>query len=219
MLRHFNLILTCLILAFTTAAQSTFTVATGISIDVNNRGKFQQIPLSLHLEPNPGKKGAFLIKFDAGLPLSRISYDSAFTANTGLPPSKQVEKRIGNFWFSISGGYRFYLKRFDADKRIFLDLLVLGYGYQHFGVTYSNKGDKDYEVIDPDITIGRTGILGALGLGYVSGKFSGQVHIQSPISAGTGRYEMSYKLNAPLSITVGYRLFSKSKTKSDEPAP
>ena len=202
----FLLIVPCVILG-----QHTLGISSGISIDINNNGKFKQVPLTVEWVPGKSKKGGFIIQTTFALPLNNKSYDSAYTISSGLSPAVAVQKDIKNFWFSGSTGARFLIP-IRATTDVVIDFFPLGISQQIFKINYKNYNNTDYEVINPDVNLNRWGYVCSLGIGYLRDNFVGKITFQTPLAASEGRYKLSYRLNAPMQITIGY-LFKLTKTK------
>jgi hypothetical protein len=211
MMKIFLLYIFFLILPFVILGQRTLGISSGISIDINNNGKFKQVPLSVEWIPGKSKKGAFIIQTTFAVPLNNKSYDSAYTIGSGLPPAVAIEKDIKNFWFSGSIGVRFLIPT-GATNDFVIDFFPLGVSQQIFKITYKNYNNTDYEVINPDVNLNRWGYVCSLGIGYIRDNFIGKINFQTPLAASEGRYKLSYRLNAPLQITIGY-LLKLTKTK------
>jgi hypothetical protein len=178
--------------------------SSGLSVDLNNQGRFRQVPFSLTWIPKQSKKILFIMKADVALPLISKSYDSAYTTSSGLPPAVSVQKNITNHWYSLSLGWRILFKGRSENKQFFIDLCPLGVGQQKFRVVYKKYDNSDYEIINPDVGLDRTGLVASLGAGYNLKNLFLQIQAQTPPLATGKRYRLSYKLNAPLLLAAGY---------------
>ena len=207
-------VVTCLILSATSLhAQSRLGFSTGIAFDLNNSGKFKQIPFSLQWTTSATKTGSFIIKADYSIPAAGSSRDSAFTLATGLPPAIAVERKIRNTSFSLLFGYRFILKTNSENNKVFIDFLPIGFSSQSFKVSYENYNNDDYEVINPDVNVKREGLVASIGVCYTLKDFVFQVHAQTPIlTVASKDYNVSYHSAAPLQLMIGY-MFNLGKQK------
>jgi hypothetical protein len=204
------LILICSINAY---SQPRLGLSSGIAIDINNGGRFKQVPISMQLLLVKSKVGNLIVKSDLAIPLNGTSHENAYTSSAGLPPAIGVKKITRNPWFTLSAGFRFFVHKHE-DSHFFVDALLLGISDQEFKVTYKNYNDADYEIINPDIGFHKTGLVSSVGIGYTRKNFVAQLHCQTPLLyfPKWDDYNKSYKTNAPLQFTLGYILsFSKRK--------
>lgn len=193
-------------------SQTGIGFSSGIAVDINNKARYTQLPLALEWVTGKSKKHKLIFRVNAALPLPNKNYDSAYTLNSGLPPSVAVQKNIKNTWFSFSMGSRFLLKTKSANNYCFIDFFPIGICQQKFTIVYKNYDNTNYEIINPDVDFNRASFISSLTIGYLRKNLLFQVYAQTPPLASMGRYEQSFKLNAPLMITVGY-FFKYAKTK------
>jgi hypothetical protein len=210
-------VLACLLLSTASlhsqSGQSRIGLSTGLAIDLNNSGRFKQIPLSFYWLPGKPNTSTFILKADLSFPIGGGGKDSAFTLATGLPPAIAVEKTTRNKSWAILIGYRFVFKTSLDKNRFFIDFLPIGISQQSFKISYKNYNSNEYEVINPDEDLKRAGWVGCFGVGYTIGNLVLQVQTQTPIIAvKTQDYAVSYHSAAPLSLTIGY-LVTISKHK------
>jgi hypothetical protein len=194
-------------------SQQQFSIATGISIDVNNNGKFKQIPFSFQWMPGKSSKSRFFIKTEIAFPLKNISYDSAYTLSGNLPHAITERKEITCNWFTIDCGVRFYIPVDKKEQSLFIDWEIIGVTSQIFKVKYSGDNGNNYEVLNPDVNLYRGGLIAGIGFGYIKNSFVIQSHIQTPPLTPSSRYKRTFIAGAPLEVTVGYLFFNPKHKK------
>ena len=203
---------TALLLPYAVFSQNAFSFSSGISLDINNHAKFQQIPLSVEWQSGISEKHKLIFRGDVGFPVPGRTYDSAYTLEGGLPPAIAVQKNIEDYWYTISMGVRWFIKAGSEDARFIIDFFPLGFTQQKFKIHYKNYDKSDYNIINPDVGLNRAGFVLSAGVGYYRKNLILQMHLQTPPAVSEKRYALSYHLNAPLLFTVGYLLkYSKNK--------
>lgn len=201
---------TTLLVLCITAATTTFSqqlgLSTGISIDANNHGRNKQVPLSLQWIPQQWTNVAIVARLDAALPLGYSREVTAYTLQSGLSPSAPVRETIRNSWMALSIGARLSFPLRNNGRYLFADFIPAGIGTQRFKVNFKNYNRDDYEILNPDTDQKKTGVFVGAGFGFVISNFVAQVHAYTPLLASKDDYKLSYKFNAPISVTIGYLL-------------
>lgn len=196
-------------------AQSFIAFSTGISKDLNNSNNtFYHIPLSVRIEPF--RRSGFFIEGNYGLPFSRKTHAEAYTANSALPAHVTLQEVVkpGILTVNIGGEIHVYTDR-KSHNSIYLDF-TMGVSSQHFKVTYKNYDNRNYEVLNPDVSTDSSGLVVGMAVVYNFNK-PGQnmfvmLQVQTPpLVSNFENYAMTYKLMAPLQLTFGYKLFNHKK--------
>lgn len=203
------------LIQFSLSAQSRFGVSTGFALDINNQGRFKHIPLSIQWLAGEPDRGQFMVHIEGNIPLIHKSSDSAYTLQAGLAPAIAVPKEIRSNVFYVAMGYRFYFFP-NAETKVFLDVLPIGYSVQRFRVRYKNYNDNQYEILNPDVNLRSSGLTAGIGLGYESGPWFARAQVVSPnleLSNNNTKYELSYNRASLFHITVGRFLSSVTKKK------
>ena len=201
-----------LLMPYEVLSQNAFSFSSGISLDMNNHVKFQQIPLSVEWQSGRSEKHKLIFRGDVGFPIPNRNYDSAYTIENSLPPAIAVQKNIEDYWYTISMGVRYLIKTKSKDARFIVDFFPLGFSQQKFKIHYKSYDKADYNIINPDVGLNRAGFVLSLGAGYYTKNLVIQIHFQTPPAVSEKRYALSYHLNAPLLFTVGYLLkYPKNK--------
>jgi len=197
--------------SFATHAQSSFSLSTGISSDLNNvHHSFYHIPFSLQWKPSPRKRAPFFVELDYDFPFTTKSTGQAYTLNPSLPKEVTLQETIRPYIFSVSIGFRIHLYTNKKNNSFYLDLLPFGISTQNFKVNYKNFDKENYEILNPDINMNRGGIVTSIAAVYNFHKTKQDMklmlHIQSPPLRGTGDYQL-HRFVAPLQLTFGYNFY------------
>ena len=191
-------------------AQSSITFATGGSIDLNNTKPFYHIPVSLQWMPFHAPQNPLMIEVDYYIPFKRTGIGMAYSANPSLPQQMKLQETINVPMFAISTGASFYLFTTKQESKFFLNLL-LGYCNQNFKVRYVNYDKANYEVLDPDVKKNKSSFVfsfaGVYNFHLPQRDLQLKLNLQTPLLLSIGRYPLSYKFVAPLSLTFGYNLY------------
>jgi len=198
--------------SFATHAQSSFSLSTGISSDLNNvHHSFYHIPFSLQWKPSPRKRAAFFVEFDYDFPFTTKSTGQAYTLNPSLPKEVTLQETIRPYIFSVSIGFRIHLYTNKRNNSFYLNLLPFGISTQNFKINYKNFDKENYEILNPDINMNRGGIVSSIAAVYNFHKTKQDMklmlHVQSPPLEGTGKYPLSFRFVAPLQLTFGYNFY------------
>ncbi|MEP7253596.1 MAG: hypothetical protein ABI683_14490 [Ginsengibacter sp.] len=191
-------------------AQSSITFATGGSIDLNNTQPFYHIPVSLQWKPFPGSQNPFMVEINYYIPFKRTGSGLAYSANPALPQQVNLKETISPYLLAISAGGSFYLFTTKQGNKFFLNLL-LGYCNQNFKVMYLNYDKANYEVLNPDVNKNKCSFVfsfaGVYNFHLLQRDLQLKLNLQTPLLLSIGRYPLSYKFVAPLSLTFGYNLY------------
>lgn len=198
-----------------TKAQSFIAFSTGISKDLNNsHNTFYHIPLSVRIEPF--KRSGFFIEGNYGVPFLRNTNADAYTANSAMPAHVTLHEviRPSIFTVNVGGEIHLYTDR-KSNSSIYLDL-TMGVSSQHFKVSYKNYDNRNYEVLNPDVSTDSSGLTLGIAVVYNFHKpkqdMFVMLHVQTPpLVSNFEYYPMTYKLIAPLQLAFGYKLFNHKK--------
>lgn len=154
------------------------------------------------------KKKPFFLKITASLPIADKSLDSAYTTNINLPVINQVQKIIKPFGFELSIGKRLIIPptgKYNKCSFIF----SAGIAYQRLQVE-NNFDRKNYDLLNPDITISRFGGLVGFQFEYMRILKNGRLFLQtgitsSPISKRKSN-QNSFKFLVPIAFNLGYSI-------------
>jgi hypothetical protein len=197
-------------------AQSSINISSGISRDLNNTNRsFYQIPVSVQWKPSADEYGIFFFELDEDIPLTTNSTANAYTLNASLPQQVTLQENLHAYIFTASIGFRILLHKDKKLNTIYLNVLPFGISHQSFKVNYKNYDDKNYEILDPDVNLKRTGLVASMSAVYnFHNSLFFMLHLQSPLLASKGDYPLSYKFIAPVEFTVGYNFYyNKRKWK------
>lgn len=201
-----------ILFSFSTKAQSSFSLSTGISSDLNNaHHSFYHIPFSLQWKPSPRKRAAFFVEFDYDFPFTTKSTGQAYTLNPSLPKEVKLQETIRPYIFSASIGFRIHLYTNKKNNSFYLNLLPFGVSFQNIKVAYKNFDKENYEILNPDFNLNRGGFVESMAAVY---NFHNRkqdmklmLHLQIPPLQRTGDYPLSYRFVAPLQLTFGYNFY------------
>ena len=191
-------------------SQSYVALSTGISKDLNNRkSPFYHIPVSLQWKPF--RKSTFFVEADEHLPFSRPGTADAYSLYPGLPSHIILSEKVRPYLFTLTFGFGIRLYT-DKKNNNFSLQLGLGVTSQHFRVYYKNYDKVNYEILNPDVNSDSSGLMTSMALLYTFHRSRQDMflmlHLQSgPLVFPDSHYTMTYKLNTPLQLTFGYKLF------------
>lgn len=199
--------------ALQTSAQSFFALSTGVSTDLNNKKPFYSIPVTLRWEPF--RRSAFFIEATQGIGFNRLSDADAYTTKPQLPQHVLLTESINVNAFSVGIGGAIVLYTNKRNNRFTLNLST-GVIDEYYKVDYRNYDNKNYEVLNPDVSKDLSGLYVCSAVVYYFHKSKQdmfiQIQVQSPSTAGNpDRYSLSYNKTAALELTYGYRFFYNKK--------
>jgi hypothetical protein len=211
-----------LLFSFSVGAQSSVSVSTGISKDLNNENySFYGIPVSVQWKPSKKEKAAFFLEIDCDFVFPAKGSGNAYTLNPSMPQELTLPENIHASLFTFSLGFRIHLYTNKKNNSFYLNLLPLGISAQSFKVSYKNFDKANYEVMNPDVNSHEGGLLMSMAVVYNFHK--GQqneflmLHMQTPTAFGNkDDYPLSYKSIAPLQLTFGYHFYYKNKKENNE---
>jgi hypothetical protein len=193
-------------------AQSLIALSMGISTDVSNKKPFYSVPVTFRLEPF--KHSGFFIEATQGIGFNRLSKADAYTANADLIEHVTLTEAVKNSSFSMGIGGAIVLYTNKKNNQITLNIST-GICSEHYTVNFRNYDKANYEVLNPDVNENISGLYAAIAVAYNFDKRKRDMFImlrlQSPSSAGFGRYQLSFDKAAPLQLTYGYKLFTSKK--------
>jgi hypothetical protein len=194
---------------FSANAQSFINISGGISYDINNINEsFYHIPVSVQWKPSSNPRGVFFFELDEDIPFAAKGTGNAYTVNPSLPQQVTLQENIRAYIFTASIGFRIHLYSDEKLNSIYLNILPIGISTQSFKVNYKNYDDKNYEILDPDVNLKRTGVVASVSVVYIfHNNLLLMLHVQSPLLANKGDYPLSYKFIAPLQLTIGYNFY------------
>ncbi|MEO8821983.1 MAG: hypothetical protein ABI366_00310 [Ginsengibacter sp.] len=204
--------------SITTNAQSSISLSTGISTDMNNSNKtFHHIPISLQWKPFADKKSPLFLEFDYDIPLINKRTGDAFTLNESLPQKVTLQENISSSIFTMAVGFRIHLYTNKKNNSFYLNILPVGICSQNFKVSYKNFDKVNYEVLNPDVNSSPAGFVMSMAAVYNFHKTKQDMmlmlHAQTPLLTSRGDYPLSYKYAAPLLITFGYNFYYNKRRK------
>jgi len=214
-MKHYHLLicfLVCSLFATNANAQSSLSLSTGISTDLNNsKQSFHHIPLSLIWKPQKQKNSPLFIELDYDIPLAGKGSGDAYTLNPALPQKVTLSENILPYIFTASVGFRIHLFSTKNNNNFYLNVLPLGICSQKIKVTYKNFDSQNYEVLNPDVNTNETAFVMSIAPVYYFHKTKQDMmimlHLQTPLLKGNGDYLLSYKYIAPLQLTFGYNFY------------
>lgn len=204
------------LLAFKVTAQLYVEPITGYQLDINNKG-FHQINSGVQLAFKKSNRYEFILLVQKSWGLSKISSDSAFTANPSIPVYVAAQKTILPGSFSFSAGHRIVLAGSGGRDKFSL-LINTGFTGQKIKISY--QYDKsNYTILNPDQTQDRFSIFISGGLEYMRVLKTGRVFFQATIaSPPAGKlikkstyqaYPSSFHWMAPMGFNLGYSISIK----------
>jgi hypothetical protein len=204
------------LLAFKVTAQLYLEPITGYQLDINNKG-FHQINSGVQLAFKKSKRYEFTLLVQKSWGLSKISGDSAFTANPSLPVYAAAQKKILPGSFSFSAGHRIVLAGTGGRDKFSL-LINTGFTGQKIKISY--QYDKsNYTILNPDQTQDRFSVFISGGIEYMrvlkAGRLFFQINISSEPagklikSSSYQLYPSSFHWMAPVGINAGYSILLK----------
>ncbi len=201
------LVIAANLLFFAAVAQVYIEPIAGYQLDINNKD-FKQINSAVQIAFKKNNRYEFILAAQVSWPLSYVSGDSAFTANSSLPVYAPAEKTILPGSFSFSAGHRIVLAGRNSANKLSL-LINTGFTAQKIKVRYAYD-KNNYTILNPDQTQQRVNIYVSGGLEYMhllkSGRLFFQINIASPPAGKQIKYPSSFKFMAPLNFNAGYSI-------------
>lgn len=196
-------------------AQSSVSLCTGISKDINNSISFYQVPLSLIWKPFRSIKSPLFLAFDYDLPLGGKSTGNAYTLNPDLPQEVTLREKIMPHVFTASLGFRIQLFTTKKDNNFYINVVPFAICEQIIKVSFKNYDTKNYEVLNPDANSDVGGLVMSVAPVYYFHKGKRDVmlmlHLQTPLLKGNRDYKLSYDYVAPMQLTFGYNFYYNRK--------
>ncbi|MEO8854786.1 MAG: hypothetical protein ABI359_13470, partial [Ginsengibacter sp.] len=191
-------------------AQSSVSISTGISKDINNSISFYQLPFSVMWKPSKRKKAPLFLELDYAVPFGSKSSGEAYTLNPALPQKVILQEKIMPYTFTLSVGFRIHLFTTKTNNAFYLNFIPLGICSQNIKVLYKKFDKENYEILNPDVNSDESGLVMSLSPVYYFHKEKQDMmimlHLQTPLLKGDRDYALSYKYLAPLQLTIGYNL-------------
>jgi hypothetical protein len=201
--------------AISANAQSSISLSTGISTDINNTNSFYQIPFTLIWKPFRNIKSPVFFEFDYDLPLGSNSTGDAYTLNPGLPQKVTLKEKILPYVFTASLGFRIHLFTTKKNNAFYLNVVPLAICQQNIKVSYKKFDKVNYEVLNPDVNSNEGGLVMSMAPIYYFHKTKRDMmlmlHLQTPLLKRNRDYELSYKYMAPMQLTFGYNFYYNRK--------
>ncbi len=199
-----------LFISLSSRGQSSITLSSGVSIDLNNKKPFYHIPISLQWKPFPNPGNPFTVGVEYGVPFGKMSTAKAYTANPSLPQQVILQENIRSFISTVNAGVRIFLFSVDEKNKFYLNI-SLGICSQNFKVNYVNFDKANYEVLNPDVKANWGGFVLSSAAVYnfhtANRDLQLRLHLQTSLLADLGRYPLSYKSVAPFQLTFGYNFY------------
>lgn len=201
-----------LALSINVFSQQQINIATGLSIDMNNKGNFVQAPISVQwLVTNPNRIVSFFVYGEMFFPVAGYNgADSAFSINT-QPNAIKVSKTIHNYNLCLGLGLKF--KTVKIKNGYLFEELTWGVSSQKFTVKYKNYNSTNYDILNPDEGLNNGSIFCGFNVGYQKNNWVLKLSAQTPpFVLRQNEYPVSYNYAAPLQLTFGYSFnFKKHK--------
>ena len=202
-------------LACTTTAQSSISLSTGISTDINNSNiSFYQVPVSLLWKPG-GEEFSPLLLLGYNFPLQGASSGEAYTLNPALPAKVRLIEKISPYLFTTAIGFAVRLSKSKNNNSLYINLLPFGICNQNIKVTYKNYDKENYEVLNPDVNRNEAAFVMAASVAYYFHKTKKDLMVmlqaQSGMIKNKDPYLLSYNSIAPLQLTIGYNFYYNKK--------
>ncbi len=140
-------------------AQSSVSLCTGISKDINNSISLYQIPFSLIWKPFRNIKSPLFLEFDYDLPLGSKSTGNAYTLNPDLTQEVTLQEKIMPYIFTASIGFRIHLFTTKKDNIFYINFVPFAICQQTIKVSYKNYDKENYEVLNPDVNSDNGGLV------------------------------------------------------------
>lgn len=169
------------------------------------------VPLTCRWEPF--KRSAFFIEAIKPLVFPRLQKGDAYTTSPQLSEHVVLTEAINLKTFSIGFGGAFEVYT-NKKKNQFTLNLSSGYCSEKFIVHYRQYDNKNYEVLNPDVSESFTGLYASVAGLYTFHKRNRfiMLRIQSNSSARRNdRYPISYDLTSPLQLTYGLNFIYTKK--------
>lgn len=185
-------------------SQQQINIATGLSVDMNNKGNFVQTPVYVQwFATNPNKIVSFFVYGEMFFPVAGYSgSDSAFSVNT-QPNAIKISKTIYNYNLCLGLGLRF--KTFKINNGYLFEELTWGLSYQKFTVNYKNYNSTNYDILNPDKGLNNGSFFCGFNIGYKKNNWVLKLSAQTPpFILRLKEYPVSYNYAAPLQLTIGY---------------
>ena len=199
------------LLTFKVSAQSSISISTGISKDINNSISFYQLPFSILWKPSKRKNAPLFLELDYAFPFKSKSSGEAFSLNPALPQKIILQEKIMPYTFTFSMGFRVHLFTTKSNNALYLNVSPLGICNQNIKVSYKNDDKENYDILNPDVNSNESGLVMSLSPVYYFHKEKQDImimlHLKTPLLKGARDYLLSYKYIAPLQLTFGYNFF------------
>lgn len=199
-------------------AQIYFEPLTGYQVDANNG--FNQLVAGGQLSMVTGDSHELLFVYRKSWSANQPGVDSSFTANPALPVYAPAPKNIRARSGTFAVGHRFFVTK--ANKRDAVSILFFT-GITHQVIDVKYQYDKlNYSILNPDQTVGKTGLFLGLGAEYMRklkvGRIFGQLFISTPPSLKSIPDPSRFQWVVPVNINVGYSIQLKAKKEKNAKA-
>jgi hypothetical protein len=192
-------------------AQSSFSLSTGLSTDLNNSQSLNQIPVSLIWKPFKDKRMPLFLELDYAFPLGSKSSGEAYTLNPALPEKVILTEKISPYIFTVSVGFSIHLFTTKKGNIFYLNVAPVAVCNQTINATYKDYDKANYEVMNPDVNSKESGFVMSMAPVYYFHKGKQcmllMLHLQTPLLIGKRNYPLSYRYMAPMQLTFGYNFY------------
>jgi hypothetical protein len=192
-------------------AQSSFSLSTGLSTDLNNSQSLNQIPVSLIWKPFKDKRMPLFLELDYAFPLGSKSSGEAYTLNPALPEKVILTEKISPYIFTVPVGFSIHLFTTKKGNIFYLNVAPVAVCNQTIKVSYKNYDKANYEVMNPDVNSKESGFVMSMAPVYYFHKGKQcmllMLHLQTPLLIGKRNYPLSYRYMAPMQLTFGYNFY------------
>lgn len=157
-----------------------------------------------------------LFTVQRSLPADFKYQQSAFTSNTTLPLSVNIQKTLHPSVLNIGFGNRFFMAGKHSANKLMAKVYA-GYMYDEIKVNYSDYDKVNYVLLNPDKRMKKDGLYLAFGFEFIRSIGNNRIFAAvdlatAPIGQRLSDYPNSFRSIAPFTINLGYSI-SLSKNK------
>ena len=193
----------------TTNSQSLM-VGAGLATDINNPDKsFNFIPLEIQWYPFEKATLSLMCNYDLGL--NAHSTGDAYTLSPQSPAHVTLRENYRMNLLTIGLSLNMGLYTAANHNKVYLFFVPLAFCFQSFKASYKNYDNKNYEILDPDVSKKYDGMVMMYGLQYhFNGNKQLAVHVQTPLLSVHDK-SFNYKYAAPFRLMFGYHFNYKKE--------
>lgn len=186
----------------------------GFRQDMNN-SDLHMFNAGVQLAWKPSRYYELLLLVQQTLP-SGIKYQqAAFTSNTALPLSVNVQKTLSPSVFNVAIGNRFFMAGKHSPNKLMAKVYT-GYMSEVITAEYSNYDKTNYVLLNPDKQLKVDGIFLAFGFEFIrslgNNRVFAAVDFSTPPSGQKpADYPNSFRRMAPFTLNIGYSIALSKK--------